>query len=169
MNVHQEVTLKFIVERKIFLRRKDREQSREFAYEVLGKCEYATISMVDLDGNPYCIPITIANDENYVYFHSAMEGSKVEILKKNPKVCLSCVGDTKVPDGKFTTLFQSAVVRGSAIEVTAPNEKIEALRLLCQRHTPANMDDFDNAIERSLARTAIYKISIDDITGKGKK
>lgn len=151
------------------MRRKDREQSTEFAYMVLGKCEYATLSMVDLDGNPYCIPITIANDENYIYFHSAMEGTKVDILKKNPRVCISCVGDTKIPEGKFTTLFQSAIVKGVASEVLEDNEKIQALRLICQRHTPLNMNDFDNAIKRSLSRTAIYKVSIEEITGKAKK
>jgi hypothetical protein len=150
------------------MRRKDRERSTEFAYDVLSKCEYATLSMVDANGNPYGIPITIANDNNYIYFHSAMEGTKVEVLKSNPKVCISCVGDTKVPEGKFTTLYQSAVVRGVATEVLEDNEKIKALRLLCQRHTPNNMEDFNNAIERSLSRTAVYKISIDDITGKGK-
>jgi hypothetical protein len=150
------------------MRRKDRERSTEYAYEVLSKCEYATLSMVDLDGNPYGIPITIANDSQYVYFHSAMEGSKVDVLKANPKVCISCVGDTKVPEGKFTTLYQSAVVRGVATEVLEDDEKVEALRLLCERHTPNNMGDFNNAIERSLSRTAVYKVSIDSITGKGK-
>ncbi|MGN1410902.1 MAG: pyridoxamine 5'-phosphate oxidase family protein [Oscillospiraceae bacterium] len=151
------------------MRRKDREQSKEFAYMVLGKCEYATLSMVDLEGNPYCIPITIANDEKYIYFHSAMEGTKIDILKKNPKVCISCVGDTQVQQDKFTTLFQSAIVKGVASEILEDNEKIQALRLICQRHTPSNMNDFDNVIKRSLSRTAIYKISIEEITGKSKK
>lgn len=151
------------------MRRKDREQSKEFAFDILGKCEYATLSMADLNGNPYCIPITIANDENYIYFHSAMEGTKIDILKKNPKVCVACVGDTEIPKGKFTTLFQSAVIKGVASEVTQDSEKIQALRMICERHTPLNMEDFDNAIKRSLSRTAIFKISIEEITGKANK
>ena len=48
-------------------------------------------------------------------------------------------------------------------------EKITALRGICQRHTPSNMPDFDNAIERSLPRTGVWKISIESITGKRKK
>lgn len=64
------------------MRRVDRERS----------AEYATLSMVDVDGNPYCVPITVANDGEYVYFHSATEGTKVDALSRNPKVCLACVG-----------------------------------------------------------------------------
>lgn len=151
------------------MRRKDREQSKEFAFNVVSKCEYATLSMIDLDGNPYCVPITIVNDENYIYFHSAMAGNKVDILKKNPKVCISCVGDTQIQQDKFTTLYQSAIVKGTVYEITNDNEKIQALKMLCERHTPTNMTDFNNAIKRSLFRTAVFKISIDEITGKAKK
>lgn len=151
------------------MRRKDREQSKEFAYGVLSKCEYATLSIVDLNGNPYCIPITIANDMQYIYFHSAKEGSKIDILKNNPKVCVSCVGDTEILEDKFTTLYESAIVRGVAYEVINDSEKIHALKLLCERHTPNNMSNFNDAITRSLFRTAIFKISIVEITGKAKK
>ncbi len=151
------------------MRRKDREKSKEFAMEIVSKCEYATLSMVDLNGNPYCIPITIANDDNYIYFHSAMDGTKVDILKKNPQVCVSCVGETERQQDKFTTLFESAIVKGVASEVLDDAEKIHALRMLCSRHTPSNMPNFDKAIERSLSRTAIFKISIDEIAGKTNK
>lgn len=151
------------------MRRKDREQSTEFAYEVVSKCEYATLSMVDLDGNPYCIPITIANDEDYIYFHSAMQGTKISILNKNPKVCVACIGNTLIIQDKFTTLYECAIVKGIAEEVTNDDDKIQALILLCERHTPTNIKNFDDAIKRSLKVTSIWKISIDEITGKSKK
>lgn len=151
------------------MRRKDREQSMEFAYEVVSKCEYATLSMVDFNGYPYSIPITIANDDKFIYFHSAKVGTKIDILNKNPKVCVVCVGDTFRTPNDFTTLFQSAIVKGIASEVIDDNEKINALRLICERHTPTNMNNFDNAIKRSLNITAIWKVSIDEITGKAKK
>ncbi len=44
-----------------------------------------------------------------------------------------------------------------------------ALRLICQRHAAAGMDGFDDAIKRSLGRTAVWQIEITDITGKCKK
>lgn len=151
------------------MRRKDRQMPEGFAWEVMDKCEYAFLAMTAEDGSPYGLPVTIVREGNAVYFHSAMEGRKTSCLRRNPRVCLSCVGDTRVPEGKFTTLFESAVAFGTAAEVTAEAEKIHALRLLCQRHTPDNMAAFDQAISASLKRTAIWKITVEEITGKAKR
>lgn len=151
------------------MRRADREMDKDFALMVVDKCEYATLAMVDTDGTPYCVPITIARDENTVYFHSAKEGQKIAALKNDPNVCMSCVGDTLLAKDKFTTEFESAILRGTAEEVTDDAEKIQGLRLICERHTPTNMHEFDIAIEKSLFRTAVWKIDIADITGKRKK
>lgn len=151
------------------MRRKDREMDRDFAVYVMNKCEYAVISMIDVNGMPYCIPITIACGENCIYFHSAKEGFKTQCLEKNNDVCISCVGDTRRSENKFTTEYESAVIRGKACEVTDDSEKINALRLICERHTPLNMTDFENAIVRSLSRTAVWKVEISEITGKRKK
>jgi hypothetical protein len=151
------------------MRRKDRETSREFALEIVDKCEYAVLSVIDADGLPYCVPITIVRDGEAVYFHCAKDGAKIDAMRKNPNVCLACVGNTNRLKDKFTTEFESAIVKGKAEEVYDENEKIHALKLLCERHTPTNMANFDAAIERSLSRTAIWKISVVSITGKQKK
>ena len=151
------------------MRRKDREMPPEFALTVADKCEYAVISMTDISGEPYCVPVTIARDGNAVYFHSGKEGQKITALRANPGICMACVGDTKRATDKFTTEFESAIIRGNAYEVTDDSEKIHALRLICQRHTPSNMAGFDAAIEKSLDRTGVWKIKISSITGKRKK
>ena len=130
----------------------------EFAWEVVDKCEYAFLAMTAEDGTPYGLPVTIVRKDKQVYFHSAMEGRKVRCLRANPRVCLTCVGDTKIQQDRFTTLYQRAVAFGTVEEVTEETEKIEALRLLCQRHTPDNMAGFDDAIRRSLVRTGIWRI-----------
>lgn len=151
------------------MRRKDREMNKDFALSIADKCEYAVLSMTDADNMPYCIPVTIVREDHKIYFHSAKEGLKTDILKSNPYICMSCVGDThRLPD-KFTTEFESAVIRGKAHEITDPNEKTHALRLLCLRHTPANMHEFSVSIEKSLERTAVWEIEISSITGKRKK
>ena len=151
------------------MRRKDREMDADFAWQVADKCEYAVLSMVDPEGLPYCIPITIVCDEQTIYIHSARDGFKIDCLRNNPQVCMTCVGDTYRTPDKFTTEFESAVIRGTASEVTDDKEKIHALRILCQRHTPTNMHEFDMAIEKSLFRTAVWKIEVSGITGKRKK
>ena len=59
---------------------------------------------------------------------------------------------------------------GVAEVVTDRAEKIEALRLICQRFLPHHMDAFGAAIERSLERTAVVKITLTEPpTGKRKQ
>ena len=151
------------------MRRKDREMPEAFALSVADKCEYAVLSVTDADGNPYCVPVSIVREGMTLYFHSAKEGFKAEAMRKQPKVCVACVGDTRLVPEQFTTEYESAVIRGIAYEVSDETEKRKALRLICERYAPSNMGGFEKAVSESLSRTAIWKIEITEITGKRKK
>ena len=50
------------------MRRKDRQMSEEFAWEVLDKCEYAFLAMTAEDGTPYGLPLTIVRDADTCIF-----------------------------------------------------------------------------------------------------
>jgi nitroimidazol reductase NimA-like FMN-containing flavoprotein (pyridoxamine 5'-phosphate oxidase superfamily) len=151
------------------MRRKDREMPREFAEAVVDKCRFSVLAMVNPDGTPYCIPLSMTRDGDLLYFHCAKEGQKTDCLRHQNQVCISCVGDTNLPPDDFTIEYESAEVFGTASEVTESEEKIHALRLICRRYTPANMGEFDKAIEKSLDVTAIWKIRIEGISGKKRR
>lgn len=142
---------------------------KEFAQSLFERCEYATLATINADATPYCVPLSVLLDGENVYFHGAQEGRKVDNLRRNPSVCISCVGETNIPPGQFTTEFESAVLFGTAEEITDNMEKIRILRLLSQKMTPGNMDRFDQAVESHLDATSVWKVSIEQITGKRKK
>ena len=49
-------------------------------------------------------------------------------------------------------------------------EKINALRIICERFLPQHMDAFDTSIQRSLSRTAVIRITLSEPpTGKRKQ
>lgn len=69
----------------------------------------------------------------------------------------------------FTEYYHSAVAIGRTGLVTDNTEKIEALKLLCERFLPRHMEHFDEAIARSLDRTTVVKITlIEPPVGKAK-
>lgn len=73
-------------------------------------------------------------------------------------------------DGSFTLQLKSAVAFGVAEIVTDEAEKIEALRLICERFLPQHMAAFDSAISRRLSHTAIVRIRLSELpTGKRKQ
>ena len=150
------------------MRRKDREMPEEFGLEIIDRCRYGVAAMTDAEGAPYAVALNLVRDGETLYFHCAAEGKKTEALRKDPRLCISFVGSDQPLKDKFTTLFESAVVRGKASLVEDEAEKIHALRLLCEKLTPANMPAFDKAIERSLARTAVWRVNMEEVTAKRK-
>ena len=61
------------------------------------------------------------------------------------------------------------MVFGKISKVSDKEEKTEALRALCMRYTPKHIDHFDSELERSFSVTGVWKIQIDEISGKCKK
>ena len=151
------------------MRRKDRELSRDAALLITDNCAYSVMATVNPDGSPYCIPLSMVREGEWLYFHSALEGHKIDNLRHLNKVCISCVGMVKPAPGEFSLEFESVVINGAAFEVTRREEKIHALNLISRRYTPDLMAAFDEAIQKSLDHTGVWKIHIDEISGKGRK
>ncbi len=154
------------------MRRADRERDRAFAYEVIDRCEYGVAAFATGSGGPYCIPLSLVRVGDELFFHCALEGRKLELLRADPRVCVSFVCDTKptyVADkNNYTTYFKSAVVTGTAFEVTDAARKTAALRALCEKLLGGHMDAFDRAVERSLGVTGVWGIRMETVTGKEK-
>lgn len=165
----------------IEMRRKDREMDEKFAYGVIDKVAFGILATINEDNTPYCIPISFARDENKIYIHSAFQGTKINNIKANNIVTMSFVGDTNIPFSDpessvgvkgsevFTTEFESAVINGKASFIEDEEEKILALKLICEKYCPNNMGNFNEAINSSLKITCVIRIDIEDIKGKRKK
>ena len=149
------------------MRRKDRQLTAEEAWAIVEKCSYGVLTMTAEDGTPYGVPLNYARCGESLYFHAAMEGKKTDALRKNPQVCLVCVDRADVVEEKYTTRYASAMVFGTAVEVTEEQEKLTGLRCICQRHAPTNMAIFDEYATPRMMRTAVWKITAERITGKG--
>ena len=123
---------------------------------------------------PYCLPLTFVRVGDDLYFHCARQGRKVELLRRDPRVCVTFVGEDRPffsdSPASYSTYFQSAIVTGTATEVTDDREKTAALLALCQKVTPDHVGGgkFEEAIGRSLAVTAVWKIRMEQVTGKAK-
>ncbi|MDE6643303.1 MAG: pyridoxamine 5'-phosphate oxidase family protein [Muribaculaceae bacterium] len=156
------------------MRKASRQQSTQFTFEVFDKAPYITVSMVRPDGTPYGVPLSVVRkDETTFYFHCADEGDKIDSILTNPTVSLSAVSKCsphyEEENNNFTEYYNSAIAIGTASIVNDNNEKIEALRLICKRFLPAYMNHFDEAIKRSLDRTAIVRITLSEPpVGKSK-
>ena len=156
------------------MRKSGRQRDALWALDVFDKAPYVTMSMTRPDGTPYGLPLNMARkDENTFYFHCASEGEKIDCLRHNPVVSLSavsrCTPAYEADRNNFTEHYNSAIALGKAELVTDDAEKIDALRLICERFLPKHMAHFDEAIARSLDRTAVVRITLTEPpVGKAK-
>ena len=148
------------------MRRSDRARDRSFAFDVIDRCGHGVAALSTGGEGPYCIPLSLVRVGDDLFFHCALEGRKLDAMRGEPRVCMTFVGDAQVPAGRFTTYYESAVAFGRASEVTEEEEMVEALRRLCLKYCPEDMELFGREVRRSLPRTGIWKISLDEVTGK---
>ena len=147
----------------------------DWALDIMRKAPYITVSFIRPDGTAYGVPLSLAStDDKTWYFHCAPEGDKLDAIAAHPEVCLSavtkCTPTVGPNDGSFTLQYRSAIAFGRAVLVTDVKEKIAALRAISERFLPQYMDAFDEAIRRSLHRTAVVRITLTaPPTGKRKQ
>ncbi len=156
------------------MRKASRKLSEVEALEIFDRAPYVTVSMTRVDGSPYGVPLSLVRaNETTFYFHCAPEGEKIDCMKANPIVSLSAVSRCKPvyeeEKNNFTEYYRSAIALGRISFVEEKEEKIHALRLLCERFLPNHMEHFQTAVERSLERTTIVKVMlIEEAVGKHK-
>lgn len=152
------------------VRRQDRLLDEPRARELLQKGEYGLLSLVDLQGNPYGIPINYVWDgHDHIYLHCAPEGRKLNCIKLHREVSFCVVGRTHVVSDKFTTGYESIVVKCRAQIGLSVDERRQALRLFLDKYSPNDKEVGLKYAEKSFHRTEIIRLDIQEFSGKQKK
>ena len=152
------------------VRRKDRLLPESRACELLRCGEYGYLSMTDDRGIPYGIPINYVWDgEETVYMHCAPTGHKLDCIASHPEVSFCVVGHTQVIPDKFTTGYESIVVKGTAVTGLPSEERMKALELLLQKYSPNHVEVGLNYAKASFGRTEIIRLRMTEFSGKCKQ
>jgi len=118
--------------------------------------------------HPYVVPLCFGYDGSALYFHCAREGRKIDILCKNPKVCVEfdIPGDTVEADEAcvWGLKYRSVIAIGRAELIESAAEKREGLRCLMNQYAPSRQSwSFPDA---AVDRVTIVKVLIEEITGR---
>lgn len=149
------------------LRRKDRAMPASNAEDLLVRGEYGVLSTVGADGQPYGVPLNYVYQNGCIYFHSALEGHKLDNMAENPKVSFCVVGRTRILPDRFATDYESVVAFGVASEVWE-GERQSALLGLLEKYSPAYIEEGKRYIDQKEKVTRVMKIEIDHISGKAR-
>lgn len=136
---------------------------------IMKKEKVLHIAMSDGD-TPYVLAMTYGYDNGLVYIHTSREGRKLDILRKNNKVCFIVDTDHQLIKSSDKNIacksginFRSVIGNGRAHIIDDPQEKRKAVDVIMRQ--AFDETDFKYADE-SVNGMLILKVEIDSITGK---
>jgi len=148
------------------MRRKDREiNDIDLIEDIIRNSLVCRLGM-SRDDQPYVVPLCFAYSDNMLYFHSAGEGLKLEILQQNPNVCVEFDIDQEVIQGdkpcEWSMQYRSVIGFGKASFVEDLEEKRKGLDAIMKHYSGRSFEYVEPAIES----TCIIKVAIESMTGK---
>lgn len=148
------------------MRRRDKQITDIIELEIiLCSAELCLLAMVD-DGKPYCVPLNFGYRNGALYFHSAPEGRKIDILRSNPAVSFTIISRHEIVMNErvcsWTAKFTSVIGSGKAEIITDRTGKEKGLEVLMGQYSN---EEYDFS-EENLDGMVIIKVTIEEMTGK---
>lgn len=143
------------------MRRTEREiLDPEFMHQVLRDATEMYIALNSGEA-PYILPVNYVFHNGCIYFHCALEGRKLDLLRADPRIGFSAAVDVRVE--KTTTRYRSVCGTGIGELVDDPALKDEVLQAFAARYNAPCV--FPVSAEK-FAYTGIVCIRIETLTGK---
>ena len=148
------------------MRRKDREINDIGTIEgIIHKGQVCRLALSE-NGRPYIVPLCFGYKDNNLYFHTALEGKKLDILRKNNNVCFEIDIDHELIKGEkacdCSMKYRSVIGFGKAELIEDIELKRKALHIIMQNY----LEGFFKYPEEAIQNTVIIRVEIESMTGK---
>ena len=130
--------------------------------------KYIVIAMCR-NNEPYIATLSYGYDDtnSCLYFHSALKGLKMDIIKTNPEVIATIIEDHGYQMDQCKHPFSSVVIKGTMTLVETTEGKIHAMHTLME-----HLEESPEIVKKRLKNDRVYntisilKLEIEDIRGK---
>jgi nitroimidazol reductase NimA-like FMN-containing flavoprotein (pyridoxamine 5'-phosphate oxidase superfamily) len=152
------------------MRRTDREiPDRETIDQIITAAGVCRLGLSNRD-QPYIVPVSFGYDGKAIYFHTALEGMKIDYFTANARVCFEMEQNVSVVRNeevacKWGQLYSSVIGFGTVREITDPPGRLAAMNQVMQHYSGKHWD-FDL---ETFAQVRLWCISIDQLTGKRRE
>ena len=136
--------------------------------DIIRRCRVCHLAMCD-EGQPYVVPLNFGYDGRFLYFHTAPEGRKINIIKGNNRVGFEfdILHDIVTAEQacKWGAKYESVMGSGTAEIVDDLEAKKEALEWIMRQYGNGTWD----FKEEILKKTLVLRVRILEISGKARK
>jgi uncharacterized protein len=148
------------------MRRREREiKDRAVIDAIIRQCLVCRLGLADGE-EPYIVPLCFGYDGEALYFHSASDGRKIDILRKNSRVCF----EFDIPEGmreaeqgcRWGIKYRSVIGFGTAEIVDDQEGKKKALEIIMAQYSGKEYIFPEDIV----TKTTVVRVVIARVTGK---
>ncbi len=152
------------------MRRDKQLLSQEQTVAILEQGTAGVLALSGDGGYPYAVPISYVYSDNKIFFHSAVDGHKIDAVKRSDKASFCVVDQDCVVPEDYTTYYKSVIAFGRIRILTEDSEKNAAIELLAKKYHPSDTPQGRGAaIAQAWSRMNLLELHIEHITGKAAR
>ena len=146
--------------------RRFKQQLSEDRCIVILKTEKRGVLALNGDGGyPYTVPLSFVYEDGKIYFHSAVEGHKIDAITKDSRASFCVLCETEQDSDGWSYYVDSVVAFGKIAVITGEADRTDKLRKLGLKYFPtAEMVESD--LQKNAARALVLALEIEHMTGK---
>lgn len=143
-------------------------EEQERIEKIISSCKTCFLGLADANGQPYVVPMNFGYKDNVIYLHSGQEGRKWQIMKENPKACITFnLGEEiKWQDEHMACSYrvasESIIAEGELEFVEDFDEKVEILDILMGQYSDRKFKYGKPAVNN----VGVMKLKIDQLGAK---
>ena len=133
--------------------------------EIIRLCLVCRVGF-SLNDRPYIVPMNFGYDGQNLFFHTAHEGQKIDMIRTNNRVCFEFDTSVQIVQDdvacKWTCQYKSVIGFGRMCELKSEPERISGLNQIMIQYSGRTWE-FD---ERIFKTARIWILNIEKITAK---
>lgn len=147
------------------MRRFKQQLSEEECERILRVQKRGVLALSGDDGYPYAVPMDYVYDSGCLYFHSALQGHKIDAIRACDKASFNVLSEPRAADDGWSYFFDSVTLFGRVRIITDEAQRTDKLRLLGNKYFPTE-EMTESDIQKNAARCAVLELKIEHMTGK---
>ena len=151
------------------MHRSDREiTDRTDIDDIIRRCRVCHLAMCD-GSQPYVVPLSFGYDGCFLYFHTACEGRKIDMIRRNNRVCFGFdILHDIITSGQacsWGAKYESVIGSGTVEILDTFKAKNDALEWIMHQYGSGSW----NFTEKMLNKTLVFRVQILEISGKARQ
>jgi nitroimidazol reductase NimA-like FMN-containing flavoprotein (pyridoxamine 5'-phosphate oxidase superfamily) len=147
------------------MRRKKQQAEEAECLEILRTAKRGVLAVLGDDDYPYAVPLDFVYEDGCLYFHCAVEGHKLDAVRKHEKASFCVLGEGVKEADSWWLHFESVVCFGRVYVVEEASRTDALLRLLGAKYFPQGYD-MEADMSKNAPNALVLDLQIEHLSGK---